>query len=176
MPSARIVIRSLLLLTAALCLGLAGHTAQSWWAKRLAGKVCVTSRSRSYDALGRIVCIKDSILGVAGDKGRDAAPLLKSLVEDWRKTPWWGAYTSHHGWMPRRTYHEVLGRLTEKTLPSDPAAWEAWLAGQQGLVWDATLERVVPGTPLPTSPQPETGYGYSVGCGLTLSARGADVR
>ena len=114
----RRLVRSLVVLTALLCLGMAGYGGQVWWAKELAAEF-------RYSFL---------------EGADDPSPSKHVLVRVWKTVPWYGEVAPRaapsmfsgeragRSWMPRRTYYELMKRRTARDLGNDPGAWEKWLS------------------------------------------------
>ena len=139
----RWLVRSLVVLTALLCLGTVGYAGQVWWARKIARAV-----------------IEDPSNG--WPSAHSVPP--ENCLQEWREIPWYGMthpFTSSNGfcpaWIPSRTGREILVLLTGVDLGSDPDAWEAWFKDHPNLVWDEKLKRLVEppagGVPTPRRPR-----------------------
>jgi len=134
-PGARRTIRIVVILTALLCLGLAGYEVQVWWAGRVARKVL-------------------PILHPFEDlpKGTTPVSCILGCIHDARRLPWYGRwYGFKHGpavWMPKRTYSELLRLTTGQDFGENLDTWEAWLKAHPDLIWDEKLKRLVEGKPM----------------------------
>lgn len=130
-------VRSLVVLTALLCLGLAGY----------AGQIQVSKR------LGRRMHREAGAHGAGSVK-----PIIEQTLWEWQHTGWSGRADPLFGghwydvsgiaWLPRRTYYEFLKLYTGEDLGNDPDAWEAWFKAHPNLVWDEKQKRLVE-TPKP---------------------------
>ena len=141
------LVRSLVVLTALLCLGMAGYAGQVWWAKRVAPRIA-----------------EDYFSG-EGRWGADEADFLsywdehqaQQLLKDWRQTPWYGnrvtlelryCYIDYPVvWVTPRGYEEVAKAATGQDLGNDPDAWQAWFRAHPNLVWDDKQKRLGAGKP-----------------------------
>ena len=124
---------TLVLLTALLCLGTTGYAEQTRRAKETAASLSPWWQN------GR----RNVVYG--------AAPLVRPIgafLAEWRRCPWYG--TGMDGrWMLKRTYREILVRLTGLDLGDDPAIWSAWFDAQPVLMWDDRAGRLVTLADLP---------------------------
>ncbi len=128
----RWLVRSLVILAALLCLGMAGYAGQVWWARRIANS--------TYGA----ICAFDEM-------SHGASPYCMGSQEfftAWRACPWWGYLgenprTGSPRWHPQRAFLEHLRSISGVNLPNAPDAWEAWFKAHPELVWDDKLKRLV---------------------------------
>ena len=141
--SPRWLVRALVLLTALLCLGVAGYGGQVWWAKRVAVRI-------AQEYFGPVNVDMDRSINFLSYWDREQA---KKLIKDWRQTPWYGKQFTlglHYCfakypvvWVTPRVYAEVARVSTNQVLPNDPSAWEAWFKAHPNLIWDEKLNRLV---------------------------------
>ena len=145
----RWLVRTGVVLTALLCLGMAGYLGQTWRARRLA-----TLWAETY-----------SHVAPQGMRQANAS----SWLYDWNNTPWYGKwggapllidigddtphqfimYTGKRRWIPRRTYYELLMLVTGQDLGNDPSPWESWFKAHPNLVWNEKLKRLAPADQTP---------------------------
>ncbi len=139
----RWVVRSLVVLTALLCLGVVGYFGQVWWASHLASKRYPIFHFEIVTA--GITTGGETVLGLGfSDPKPDA--ILASHLRMWRRTPWYGSYEplgTGICWIPPGYYLDMLKRVTGQDLPNNPDVWEAWFNTHPNLVWDEKLKRLV---------------------------------
>ena len=136
-PTPRLLASSGVVLTALLCLGLAGYAGQVWWARRLVLQDARYSGPGRPDSHGRHI---------------SSGPQVHYFIDSWRGTPWYGilvvsgtGFPRAIRWFPRRIWFERLKLFTGQSLPEDPDAWEAWFKAHPNLVWDEKRKRLVEG-------------------------------
>ena len=133
----RWAVRSLVVLTALLCLGTAGYAGQAWWARRQAHDLV-----DGYEGPGWL-CIALEMTAPGGRRDAYSAVWFGNRIAEWRSKPWYGTWRQFFGWCPRRTFYEALRLLTAQDFGNDPDAWEAWFKAHPDLVWDDKLKRLV---------------------------------
>ena len=133
------LVRSLVVLTALLCLGLAGYGGQVLWAKR------VGTSQAALDASHQVTDLHIEFHRIDGtEESRSIASEGANAIRLWRNYPRWGKWNwIRGGWFPRRAYYEFLKRETGEDLGNDPDPWEAWFKEHPHLIWDETLNRLV---------------------------------
>ena len=133
-------VRVLVVLTVLLCLGMGGYAGQVWWAKRIAERVFQEEARHPFRPFL--------------DYSHDPKFVRCNRVWfQWDEAPWYGMYVEDKiyfkdGWVPRRTFYELLKLLTGEDLGNDPSVWEAWFRAHPDLVWDEKLKRLVERVPL----------------------------
>ena len=120
-------------MTALLCLGVAGYAGQVWWAKRVAME---RMSSTAYDDIAGLG--QPAPVAISRQKRSEASRLLAS----WSDSSWHGDW-KEGGWWPRQGYYERLRIITGLDLPNDRSAWEAWFKAHPDLVWDDNLKQLV---------------------------------
>lgn len=124
--------RFLVLLCALLALG----TATYFWQASMAKKV------------GHEMYLDWSANGPrAKQMSKDGLPyvVIGDQLAQWRLYPWFGipGADTKHLWIPKRSFHVFFMKMTGKTLPNDPDAWEAWFKAHPDLIWDEKRKRLV---------------------------------
>lgn len=129
-PYRRFVL-SLVILTV-LCLGMGGYVFQAFRAGRIAQERYQRLISPPY--INQFNC---SILGCG------------ALLRTWTECPWygrrpekWDSDWKHYGWIPRRTYYELLKLMTQKDLGDSPAAWDVYFRAHPNQIWDGRMLRM----------------------------------
>ena len=131
----RLLVRWGVLLTALLCLGMAGYAGQVWWARHLAhqfhGDVASSFKKFHFRST--------DVPNVASHAG-----MVNLMAISWKASPWYGEWQpAFHQWFPRRMYREFLRLQTGRDLGDAPEAWEGWLRVHPDLVWDSRLGHLV---------------------------------
>jgi hypothetical protein len=157
-PASRGILRFLVVLTALLCLGVGGYVFQAGWANRTAqGYEHACGLWIEFADPGAVAAhrLPDYESGEPPYTWNDYGLHLVGL---WRQTPWYGDYKGYVDWdvrterlgmalktrwFPRRTYHELLIRLTGRDLPNDPDVWEQWFREHPRLAFDTREKRLV---------------------------------
>ena len=128
--------RSLVILTALVCLGTAGYAGQVWWARTVVEEYYPVFNYWTPTMSGAVVA--------GAPEARDIA------LTFWKGAPWYGERVWFYRpkrmrwtWIPRRYYREFLVLLTGQDSGGDPGAWEAWFKAHPNLVWDPKLNRLV---------------------------------
>ena len=133
----RWLVRSMVVLTALLCLGTAGYCGQVWYAKRLAREALRYSLWR--------------ISGLPPDRGK-AEQFVGDTLAQWRDTPWYGWLFSEGKWcfgvddalwIPKRAYYEEFKLVSGDDVGNDPSAWETWFRAKPALLFDMERNRLV---------------------------------
>jgi hypothetical protein len=131
MKSPRLV-RSIVVLTVLLCLGVAGYAGQTWWARRCGAELGYWDDSQEERGFGGPIVFAP----------HGPSWTVQEFLGHWQDCPWYG-WRDRYGYYPRRTYYEFLIRITTQRLPNDPDAWEAWFKAHPHLVWDEKQMRLV---------------------------------
>ncbi len=114
----------MVILTALLCLGVAGYAGQVWWARRMAGhcRLIYSEYGHAMDIAGRWYWIPR-----AGGCYEDGKPFNHPGYGGyWKTIPSYGLFYGG-SWFPRRTFYEAIKLNTTIDLGNDPDAWQAHL-------------------------------------------------
>ena len=132
----RWLVRSLVILTALLCLGTAGYAGQVWWARQ---NVLHEIVNMNFKMNAEEEANWD---GSVEAQQQATARVLSLEIQFWQECPFYGRWYGSQ-WYPRRTHFEVLRCITGLDLPNDPSAWESWFKAHPNLVWEEKRKRLV---------------------------------
>jgi len=127
-------VRLAVVLTALLCLGVAGYVGQTRRGERIAS-LFVDTYGAYPPTWNRNACPE---------------PSVSDVVWRWRRCPWYGECVNvplqsgtNYTWVPRSAYLAYAVKITGLDLGNDPSAWEVWFQTHPNLVWDERLKRLV---------------------------------